>query len=113
MMADTGRAVGFGVAMIALSAALAACTQTQDNFRARSTAPTQVYAATSDTFLQITAQGAVPITAATPFSSKSITAGMPGYTTGHVTIGLETSTPDAFRFSTCSARAGASPRSTA
>ncbi len=83
------RVASLGVVM-ALSAG---CTPTQDGFKPRASAP--AYSATTDTFLQITAQGAGPITAATPFSSKAITAGMPGYTTGHVTIGLETSTPDA------------------
>ena len=90
-----GRLLGFGA-----MAALAACTTTDEGPQSRGPnrappRPSQAYQATGDTFLQITAQGAGPITAATPFSSKAITAGLPGYTTGHVTIGLENSTPDA------------------
>lgn len=53
------------------------------------------FQASGDTFMQITAAGAGPIGAATPFDSKAILAQLPGYTTGHVTIGLETTTPDA------------------
>ncbi|MDK9698139.1 MAG: DUF1131 family protein [Siculibacillus sp.] len=56
---------------------------------------TPAFQATGDTFLQISAQGAGPIGAATPFSSKAILAQMPGYTTGNVTIGLEHTTTDA------------------
>jgi len=86
---------GFGLlAMGVAIAGLAACTTTDDKpGPARRSAP--AFQATDDTFLQITAQGAGPIGASTSYSSKAIVAGLPGYTTGHVTIGLETSTPDA------------------
>ena len=50
------------------------------------------FQATDDAFLQITARGAGPIGATTPYASKAITAQMPGYSTGSVTIGLETTT---------------------
>jgi hypothetical protein len=84
-----------GLAASAITAGLvAACSgPTGDGFRARPSAP--AFQATGDTFLQITAQGAGPISAATPFSSKAILAQMPGYTTGNVTIGLENTTTDA------------------
>jgi hypothetical protein len=88
----------FGRGIVSCSSAAAlgaivACAPTADSFRPAPAAP--AFRATSDTFLQITAQGAGPIGAATPFSSKAILANLPGYDTGHVTIGLETSTPDA------------------
>jgi len=88
----------FGRGIVSCSSAAAlgaivACAPTADSFRPSPAAP--AFRATSDTFLQITAQGAGPIGAATPFSSKAILASLPGYDTGHVTIGLETSTPDA------------------
>ena len=87
-------AIGRTVAGLGLVVAIAGCAPTGESFRPSGhTAP--AYQATGDTFLQITAQGAGPITAATPFNSRAITGGMPGYTTGHVTIGLENSTPDA------------------
>ncbi len=74
---------------------LAGCSEpTGDGFRpTRSAAP--AFEATGDTFLQVTAQGAGPINAATPYASKAILAQMPGYTTGNVTIGLESNTTDA------------------
>jgi hypothetical protein len=79
---------------IALVGGLAACSgPTGDGFRGGSSAP--AFQATGDTFLQITAQGAGPIGPSTPFASKAILAQMPGYTTGNVTIGLETTTTDA------------------
>ncbi|TBW41026.1 DUF1131 family protein [Siculibacillus lacustris] len=85
-------ATAFGLAL-----ALAACAPTGESFRPSAprgpAAPS--FQATADTFLQITAAGAGPIGAAMPFDSKAILAQFPGYTTGHVTIGLETSTPDA------------------
>ncbi|MER2605125.1 MAG: DUF1131 family protein [Siculibacillus sp.] len=83
--AGLGLGLGFG-------ALVAACAPTEG---LRSSRPQQAFQATSDTFLQITAQGAGPIGAATPYSAKALTAQMPGYTTGPVTIGLETSTPTA------------------
>ena len=84
-----------GLAASAITAGLvAACSgPTGDGFRAGPS--TRAFQATGDTFLQITAQGAGPISAATPFSSKAILAQMPGYTTGNVTIGLENTTTDA------------------
>lgn len=66
---------------------------TGDSFRPSSPGP--AFQATGDTFLQITAAGAGPIGATTPFDSKAILRSLPGYTTGHVTIGLETTTTDA------------------
>jgi hypothetical protein len=85
-------AIALGVAGL-----LAACTPTDEGRGpdriARPAAP--AFQATGDTFMQITAAGAGPIDAGTPFASKSILAQLPGFTTGHVTIGLETSTPDA------------------
>ncbi len=66
---------------------------TGDSFRSGASAP--AFQATGETFLEITAQGAGPITAAMPYSSKAILAQMPGYTTGNVTIGLENTTTDA------------------
>lgn len=94
MAAD--RFFGKGIVSCSSAAALGAivaCAPTADTFRASPSAPS--FQATSDTFLQITGRGAGPIGATTSFSSKAILASMPGYTTGHVTIGLETSTPDA------------------
>lgn len=91
------RRFGKGIVCCSSAAALGAivaCAPTADSFRAGTPAAPS-FQATSDTFLQITAQGAGPIGAATPFASKAILASMPGYDTGHVTIGLETSTPDA------------------
>jgi hypothetical protein len=84
-----------GLAASAITAGLvAACSgPTGDGFRAGPSAP--AFQATGDTFLQITAQGAGPISAATPYASKAILAQMPGYTTGNVTIGLENTTTDA------------------
>jgi hypothetical protein len=86
---------GFGpLAMGVAIAGLAGCTTGGDGpGPARRNVP--AFQATDDTFLQITAQGVGPINASTSYSSKAIVAGLPGYTTGHVTIGLETSTPDA------------------
>jgi len=73
---------------------LAACSgPSGEGFRGGPSAP--AFQATSDTFLQITAQGAGPIGASTPYGSKAILAQMPGYTTGNVTIGLESTTTDA------------------
>lgn len=88
----------FGRSIVCCSSAAAlgaivACAPTADSFRTSPSGP--AFQATSDTFLQISAQGAGPIGAATPYSSKAILAQMPGYETGHVTIGLERSTPDA------------------
>lgn len=74
--------------------AIVACAPTE-GLRGGGTPTGPAFQATSDTFLQITAQGAGPIGAATPYSPKALTAQMPGYTTGPVTIGLETSTPTA------------------
>jgi len=75
-------------------ALVSACSgPTGDSFGPRPAAP--AFQATGDTFLQITAQGAGPINASTPLSSKAILAQMPGYTTGNVTIGLEHTTTDA------------------
>jgi len=82
------------VALACVLPSLWACAPTADGFRApSSSAP--AFQATSDTFLQITARGAGPIDASTPYSAKAITAQLPGYSTGTVTIGLETSTPTA------------------
>jgi len=88
------RAAGFSTIGL-LAAGLAGCSgPTGDGFRP--TAPVApAFQASADTFLQITAQGAGPIGTATPFSSKAILAQMPGYTTGNVTIGLESTTTDA------------------
>ena len=88
------RGIGRGVVALTLAGLATACTQTSNGPR-QSRAPSPAFQATDDTFLQITAEGAGPINAATGFASKSILAGLPGYTTGHVTIGLESSTPDA------------------
>jgi hypothetical protein len=83
----------FAVGLIAAGTVAACSGPTSESFR---TGPApRAFQATSDTFLQITAQGAGPIGAATPFSSKAILAQMPGYTTGNVTIGLENTTTDA------------------
>ncbi len=84
-----------GLAASAITAGLvAACSgPTGDGFRAGPSTP--AFQATGDTFLQIIAQGAGPISAATPYASKAILAQMPGYTTGNVTIGLENTTTDA------------------
>lgn len=83
----------------AVTLALAGCAPTSDGFRpapAPSHGPSApAFQATGDTFLQITAAGAGPIGAATPFESRAILAQMPDYTTGHVTIGLERTTTDA------------------
>lgn len=97
VMAMIGRVWKSGCGVVATGlviAGLAACTTTGDR-PAPARRSTPAFQATDDTFLQITEQGAGPITAATSYSSKAIVAGLPGYTTGHVTIGLETSTPDA------------------
>jgi hypothetical protein len=92
------RWVGRGILRCSSAAALGAivaCAPTE-GLRSGGGAPTgPAFQATSDTFLQITAHGAGPIDAATPYSPKALTAQMPGYTTGPVTIGLETSTPTA------------------
>jgi hypothetical protein len=84
---------------IGLAGGLAACAPTGDAVRPggghRASASAPAFQATGDTFLQITANGAGPIGPATPFQSKAILAQLPGFTTGHVTIGLESSTPDA------------------
>lgn len=89
-----GEAITTKAAAVLLIVGLAGCAgSTGDGFRTPSSAP--AFQATGDTFLQISAQGAGPINGATPYSSKAILAQMPGYTTGNVTIGLETTTPDA------------------
>ena len=86
--------VAKSAAAVILAGAVSACSgPTGDGFRAA--APQPAFQATADTFLQISAQGAGPIGAATPFSAKAILAQMPGYTTGNVTIGLESTTTDA------------------
>jgi hypothetical protein len=83
--------------LLALAGALAACAPTGDAVRpgAGPRASTPAFQATGDTFLQITAAGVGPIGPSTPYQSKAILAQLPGFTTGHVTIGLESSTPDA------------------
>lgn len=92
MAARTTRRSNMALACVLPS--LWACAPTADSFRS-APSNTPAFQATSDTFLQITARGAGPIDASTPYASKAITAQLPGYETGHVTIGLETSTPDA------------------
>ncbi len=89
----SGLRLGAASVLTATVAALAACAPTGDSFGTGPSRP--AFQATGDTFMQITAQGAGPIGAATPFSSKAVTAQLPGYSTGTVTIGLETSTPEA------------------
>lgn len=49
----------------------------------------------TDTFLQITAEGAGGIDGNTAYSSKAILAALPGYNTGSVLIGLENETTNA------------------
>lgn len=50
---------------------------------------------TTETFTQITANGAGGLGAATNYDTKAILAAYPGYTTGNVLIGLETTTTNA------------------
>jgi hypothetical protein len=49
----------------------------------------------SDTYIQISADGAGPITAATPYNESAIGALLSGYTTGTVLTGMETDTTNA------------------
>ena len=90
-------AATFAASAIAVGLLAGCAGPTGDSLRPQRTSgpAAAAFQATGDTFLQITAAGAGPIGASTPFDSKAILAQMPGYTTGHVTIGLETSTPDA------------------
>ncbi len=82
-------------ASVITASVLAGCAgPTTDSLRPTAASPSG-FQATADTFMQITAAGAGPIDGSTPFDSKAILKQLPGYTTGHVTIGLETSTPDA------------------
>ena len=89
------REIGRGILHCSSAAALGAIVACAPTEGLRPGGGPSGFQATSDTFLQITAQGAGPIGSATPYSAKALTAQMPGYTTGSVTIGLETSTPTA------------------
>lgn len=68
-------------------AALAACSTPMDML---DTLPGR-----AETYVNVTAEGAGPLTAATAYDSKAILAAMPGYTSGSVLIGLETETANA------------------
>lgn len=73
--------------LVVVPLALAACETQMDSLDKQPT--------TTETFLQITADGAGPLGAGTAFDAKAIQAAMPGYTTGTVLIGLESGTTNA------------------